>query len=468
MRPCLNDTSCVTGTYRQFVPAIGILSITVLLAACASSREQMAFQTWNDEAVPAMEAAPQGRVDAVLDIGADPTLSDYVNLALTRNLAVSAARQEWKGYLERVPQARALPDPLLSYGYYLQPVETRVGAQRQRAGLLQAFPWFGTLGLKGDVAVSEAEVAHQRYRETLQKVVREVSVAYAEYYYLGAALRITRDNIDLLAGWEGILRARYTTGGVAYSDLIKVQVELGKLEDLLTTLENQRDPRIARLRALLDLPREASLPWPDTLPSPAPMEPIEELRVHLLEGNTELKALAARVEREKYRRDLAGKASYPSLALGIDWIQTDPRDVNIEDNGQDAVIAKVAVQLPLWTGSRSAGRREAAAMHRTAIERKEDRENFLNSELDDLVFRYEDAERKTALYRDSLIPKGNQSLQAAFAAFESGEGDFLSVLDAERALLEFGLSLERSRADLVQARANVDLLTGRARIRLEE
>jgi len=327
---------------------------------------------------------------------------------------------------------------------------------------MQAFPWFGTLGLKGDVAVSEAEVVHQRYRETLQKVVRDVSVAYAEYYYLGAALRITRGNIGLLAGWEGILRARYTTGRTSYSDLIKVQVELGKLEDLLTTLENQRDPRAARLRALLDLPVESSLPWPDTLPSPEPTGSIEELRVHLLEGNTELKALAARVEREEYRRDLAGKASYPRLALGIDWIQTDPRDVDIEDNGQDAVIAKVAVQLPIWTGSRSAGRREAAAMHRTAIERKEDRENFLLSELDDLVFRYEDSERKTALYRDSLIPKGNQSLQAAFAAFESGEGDFLSVLDSERALLEFGLSLERSRANLVRARANMDFLTGRA------
>jgi outer membrane protein TolC len=428
----------------------------------------MAFQTWNDEAIPAITAMPQEPAEPVLDLGTDPALSDYVGLALSRNRTASAAQQEWKTFLERVPQARALPDPLLTYGYFLRPVETRVGAQKQRAGLMQAFPWFGTLGLKSDVAVSEAEVAHQRYLETLQKVVRDVSVAYAEYYYLGAALRITRGNIDLLTGWEGILRARYTTGGVAYSDLIKVQVELGKLEDLLTTLEHQRDPRTAKLRALLDLPTDTFLPWPTTLPSPDSLEPIDRLRAYLLEGNTELRALAARVEREEYQRELAGKASYPSLALGIDWIQTNPRDVDIENNGQDAVIAKVAVQVPIWTGSRSARRREAEAMHRGAMERKEDRENFLLSELEDLLFRHEDAERKTTLYRDSLIPKGNQSLQAAFAAFESGEGDFLSVLDAERALLEFGLSLERSRADVVRMRANVDFLTGQVRIRGEE
>jgi outer membrane protein TolC len=445
----------------------GALSLVVLLAACASSREQVAFETYQETLPPERPSDPEPSVP-VVELGQNPGLPDYVNVALSRNRAVSAAREEWKGYLERVPQARTLPDPLLSYGYYLQSVETRVGPQRHRLGLMQAFPWFGTLGLKGDVALSEAEVAHQRYRETLHKVVRDVSVAYAEYYYLGAALRITRDNIDLLAGWEGILRARYTTGGISYSDLIKVQVELGKLEDLLTTLENQRNPRASRLRALLDLAGDVVLPWPRTLPPPETLPSIEGLRAHLLEGNTELKALAARVEQGEHRRDLAGKASYPKLALGIDWVQTDPRDVDVVDNGKDAVIAKVAVQVPIWTGSRSAGRREAEAMHRTAIERKKDRENFLITELDDLVFRHEDAERKTALYRDSLIPKGNQSLQAAFAAFESGEGDFLSVLDAERALLEFGLSLERSRADILRARANVDFLTGSSGTGIEE
>ena len=42
------------------------------------------------------------------------------------------------------------------------------------------------------------------------------------------------------------------------------------------------------------------------------------------------------------------------------------------------------------------------------------------------------------------------------------------MLDAERALLEFGLALERSRADLVQARAELDYVTGRTGTGVEE
>ena len=123
-------------------------------------------------------------------------------------------------------------------------------------------------------------------------------------------------------------------------------------------------------------------------------------------------------------------------------------------------MARVSVELPLWRDPVSAAKRESRARHVSAQETRAHREGRLLSTLEDAVFRHRNAERKIQLYRDSLIPKGNQALQAAFAAFESGEGDLLNVLDTERALLEFGLSLERSRANLLRAEANINLLTG--------
>jgi outer membrane protein TolC len=391
------------------------------------------------------------------------TLEGCLQAAQARNRGLDAARREWQAALERVSQERSLPDPVLSYGIFVQEVETRVGPQKQRLGLRQSIPWFGTLGVKGEMALAGAEAARQRYLNAAQNLARQVTGAYAEYYHLGAALRITRGDRELLAGWERLLRSRYATGRASYSDLIKAQVELGRLEDRVTALEERRRPLMARLNALLDLDPDVQLPWPEGLPPVSSLESFAVLTALLARRSPVLGALAAAGTREALSVDLARKSAYPDVTLGADWIQTDRREAaGIDDNGKDPLLVTIAVRIPLWGGRSTAAHREAVARRRVAAEREADGRRMLESELADRVFAFEDAQRRIALYRDSLIPKGNQSLEATFAAFEAGRSDFLEVLDAERTLLQFRLSLERARADLTRARAGIDALIGRA------
>ena len=42
--------------------------------------------------------------------------------------------------LEVAPQVRALPDPTVAFGYFISPVETRVGPQQFKISLLKCFP----------------------------------------------------------------------------------------------------------------------------------------------------------------------------------------------------------------------------------------------------------------------------------------------------------------------------------------
>jgi cobalt-zinc-cadmium efflux system outer membrane protein len=445
---------------KKIVVWIGAGLILVGAAGgCASSRERAAVDLWRAEA--ARTEAPPDTAALAVATAPRPSLRDLMALAFERNRSVAAARQDWKAALEQVPRARALPDPMLTYGYFLQSVETRVGPQKQRVGVSQSFPWFGTLGERGDAALAAAEAAREKYVAALQKTYRQVSAAYAEYYYLGSAIGIVRDNLQLLRQWEEILRSRYSTGTARFSDLIKVQVELGKLQDRVTTLEQQRPPRRARLNALLDLPADTPIAWPDSLPEVAGPDLRDSLEVRLHRQNPELKALRAMVQKESHGVSLARKSGLPSFTLGVDWVQTDPRDVpDLLDNGKDPVMAMVGVRIPLWRGKVSAGVRQAEARRNAAEATLADRSNSLATELDDALFRFDDASRKTALYRDSLVPKVRQSLDASYSTFESGQGSFLDVIDAERVLLEFRLILERARADLLEARATVDALTG--------
>ena len=94
--------------------------------------------------------------------------------------------------VERVPQAKSLPDPQLGLGFVLDQVERDGEYMGERYALSQMFPWFGTLQLKGDIATQEAEAAARRYEAERLALVEEVTAAWFEYAWLHEAVATTR------------------------------------------------------------------------------------------------------------------------------------------------------------------------------------------------------------------------------------------------------------------------------------
>jgi outer membrane protein TolC len=78
-----------------------------------------------------------------------------------------------------------------------------------------------------------------------------------------------------------------------------------------------------------------------------------------------------------------------------------------------------------------------------------------------IVFEYANAMRKASLYRDGLVPKAEQALNAGYTAYQAGEADFLDLLDAQRQLLAFQLQLEKARTDLAIRRAEIEMIISR-------
>ena len=130
------------------------------------------------------------------------------------------------------------------------------------------------------------------------------------------------------------------------------------------------------------------------------------------------------------------------------------------ESGKDPWGLSVSMNLPIWFGKNKAKKNEARARYRAATERYAETENQLTSLVELKLFEYDDALRKVQLYRDGLVPKAEQSLNAFYTAYQAGEADFLSVLDAQRQLLEFQLQYERSLTNLAKGKAELEVLTG--------
>jgi outer membrane protein TolC len=145
----------------------------------------------------------------------------------------------------------------------------------------------------------------------------------------------------------------------------------------------------------------------------------------------------------------------------VDYVQTGgARMTGVSDSGKDPVMAGFSVNIPLWWSKYRAGVREAENRYAATQQDRQDRANRLSTDLRLALFKFQDAERKIALYRDALIPKADQNLKVIQRSFEAGKSDFLSLIDAERILLEFQLTYERAVADREQGLATMEKLTG--------
>ena len=91
----------------------------------------------------------------------DGTLPAYLAYAYAHNPALRASFEEWRASTHVAPQVRRLPEPQLTFAGFVRPVETRVGPQRAKLGLMQWFPWPSRL-TAASAAADQAALASQR------------------------------------------------------------------------------------------------------------------------------------------------------------------------------------------------------------------------------------------------------------------------------------------------------------------
>ena len=411
---------------------------------------------------PAVEQT--GRVASELlefDFASRLVLEDCLAYAALHNPGLEAAFDRWRAALERVPQVGALPDPQFSYTYFITEVETRVGPQRQRFMLSQMFPWFGKLELRTDAAVAAAKAARQEYEQEKLKLFNRVKQVFYQYYYLGRATELTRENLMLLGSLEAIARTKYQSGTLDQTAVIRFQMDIGKLEDRLRSLEEMRRPMVAKFNAALNHPLDGELAWPGELGQLAVNLDEQAVMAELRENNPKLARMQAQIEKARYEVDLAGKDFYPDIGLGVMFIDTREAVMPVNDSGRDPLAVTASVNLPLNRGKYTAGENEAKLRHRSALKQRADLENELLADLQLAVFEYQDAQRRVDLYQNILIPKAKQSLSVTQQAFAAGRAQYLDMIDAVRTVLEFELAYEKARSERGGKLAEIEMLVGK-------
>ena len=389
------------------------------------------------------------------------SLDEYFKIAAENNPGLQAKYKSFEAAMERVAQVSSLPDPNLSFGYFVSPVETRVGPQRARFSLTQMFPWFGTLKAQEDVATLMAAAKYQEFLDARNKLLYQVAAAYYPLYELKRLVEIENENISILTSYKDIASVKFQNGKGAMVDVLRVDIMLKDAATNLSILEQKKKPLETRFNKLLNRQEDETIIVQDSLY--VENLPVTYRRDSLLTSNPLLDELDLKIKASEAQELAATKQGMPKIGVGLDYVIVGQRtDMSVPDNGQDVLMPMVTMSLPIFRGKYKAAQKEAQLMQESYALQKEDAVNRLTSTYEMIWFEIQKQLDQIILYEEQIMTS-QQSLNLLFTAYGNSGKDFEEVLRMQQQILKYQKMKATALSDYNIAIAELDYITAKTK-----
>lgn len=377
---------------------------------------------------------------------------------LENNPEIIAAKNRYLAATKVPIQEGALPDPMVSFtdfgvGHPLSRLNDSEFAYRG-FGFSQDLPYPGKLSLRSKIASVKAETAEKEIRMASLRLLSEFRMAVADYLYTQRAMDITEEQQKFLAQISEIAQAKYRVGQGLQQDVLRSQVEQSMVAEKLEMFEEELGKQQAAINRLLNRDVSAAVQISDKLSATPLNLSLQDLEEKLKQNSPELQSKTKTEEQQRLQLQLAHKDLYPDFTASFQWEKTG-------SNFSDYYMATVEARIPLYFW-----RKQKPAIAQAELDLKasqKDTEATLRQLLADLQEQYVIATRTRnllKLYNEGIIPQTRVSLESAFASYQVGKIDFLSLLNNATTLLNYQNEYERRVADHEKAIAQIQAITG--------
>lgn len=441
------------------------------------------------------------------------SLSDYLKIAAENNPGLKSKFYSYRASLEKAPQAGSLPDPQLSFGIFIEPMERYMGNQIADISLMQMFPWFGTLGAAEDEAAAMAKAKYEAFNEAKTMMFYEVKAAWYGLYLIQKQISITEENIEILETLEEIAVTRLKSGNAGNStgkengkkkemspgsstspglsgmnmqsqttskptpaakqmdgmismsgggsmvDVLRVQLEINELKNNLALLNDSKHVLIVQFNKLLNRDSNKLVKIPDTLIAAKLPAPVKEIPDSIRMNNPMIRMLEKEEEAFLARERMNRKMGFPMIGIGLQYsiFQQRPGSTMKSEN---MIMPMASISIPLWRGKYDASVKESQILNDSVIEQRNDAGNKLIVGFEEANKNFKDAERRIELYgRQSNI--AGQALNILISNYSSAGSGFEEILRMRQQLLDYKLNELNAVVDQNIAAAMIERLMGR-------
>ncbi len=391
-------------------------------------------------------------------------INSYLKTASENNPALLAAFSEYKAALEKLPQAKALPDPNLMFQYFTTPLFLEMGKERFTLSASQAFPWFGQLKAQEQAAAEMAKAKYESFTNERNKLFKEVKEIYFKLYVQKKSVQITNENLELLRSMRELAKIRFETGKGSFVNVLRSDMEIAEMENKLAYLKDSEWPLKAEFEKSINAKIPGSLVFPDTLWKETLPDSKTVIMDSIAAHNPSLKKIDYDISSWEKQIEASKKNGYPSFTIGATYVNMSKRpetNGHIHENGKDMyMFPEIGVMIPLNRKKYNAMVNEAKFNSESAGYEKINMTNELNSELEMGYRDYLDAQRRMILYK-RLYNLAKNARELLLSAFSTSGTDFEEVLRMQQQELMYALELEDARAMLNASAANINYLSGK-------
>jgi cobalt-zinc-cadmium efflux system outer membrane protein len=401
---------------------------------------------------------------AGFSVSAQGQLDDYLYTAAENNSGLKAKFNEYMAALEKVPQVGALPDPTVTFGFFIRPVETRVGPQQARISANQMFPWFGTLSAKEDVVTEMTKAKYELFEEAKSRLFYDVKSTWYNLYFTNRAIAITRQNIEILNTFQKLALVKIEAGKASAVDELRIEMEILDLENQLLLLLDKYQTQKVAFNNLLNVDETQEVIIPELLKTTEISLSREALLDSIQSNNHQVLNLEFQQASYEYQQTVAKKMGSPSFTIGMDYIfvgQSSNPSLGPDESGRDAMmLPMVGIRIPLYRKKYTSQVREAVFMQEAKQNQQIEKINVLETIYEKANTDYKDAKRRIDLH-DKQLKLAGKALKILETEYATDGKNFEEILRMERQVLLHNLELEKSRSDLNASTAFITYLMGK-------
>lgn len=411
----------------------------------------------------ASQAVADPAADSAVSVLQAPPVEALVAKALANSPGIQALRAKLAAAREMERPAGALPDPMV--GAMIQdasfPKNTIGQEPMSMAGfeVRQDLLFPGKRSARVTVALAETAQRDAELAALEAQTASDIRTLFARIYALDREQETASAAHELLSLLSATVAARYAAGEAQQEALVRVQIEISRLNERLDDLSTERIGWVAALNRWLDQPADAPLGTVASLPTVEHRQPF--VRSPDAETSPEVLTASAALATAASRSRVAQTELKPNLSSAA--------GIGFRGSKDPVVTLRFGFELPIWRRQKQEPMARAAA-HEVVMAQSELRsaQAMVRAESARLEAQWTTSERQIVRYKEGILPQSSLALDAARSAYLAGRGDFETVIADFNLWLEARMELARRESDRFIAWAELQRLAQPARPQASE
>lgn len=316
----------------------------------------------------------------------------------------------------------------------------------------QRFPLSKVLTHRRHAAEADAEKAAAEADRMALDVELDAITAFYMVQEKRRMVTVVQQQIALARQFVNAANARYGSGSGNQSEVLRVEVEVARLESSARAL--QAGIRSAEAMLNTNIGRDTGMPVPD-LVSPKldnPLPSRDEVSAAALRQRPELQMGNAELSRA-----MADVQAMRSMYSPMGMVRVGYASTMAEGKG---AMLMVGVSLPIWRDKLRGGVAEARAMERMASADLESMKRMVEGDAIAARDQLDVAQIQYLALRDDVVPRAQRLIQPTLSVYASGQGTLFAVIEAAQALWDVEAEFVMAETALGVAWARLDRMTG--------